>query len=73
MRAVLVEFRVTEEGTLIFPLGPGEQKVSDEQVVCLPELTAEVVQDMLVRLKDRDRRRLPLGQFLEDLLPSPQN
>lgn len=38
---VIVEFSITPEGTLIFLLGPGEQTITREQIIELPDLTTD--------------------------------
>src|SRR5581483_3812683 len=50
-RAVLVEFRVTAEGTFAFLLGPGEDDVGPEQVLSIPDLDNAALLDMLGRFE----------------------
>ncbi|MBZ5618073.1 MAG: CHAT domain-containing protein [Acidobacteriia bacterium] len=45
--AVLVEFRVTSEGTYVFLVGPGERELCRDQMVEVPELTAAKLRELL--------------------------
>ncbi len=46
--AVIVEFRVTREGTYVFLVGPDEKEVTAGQVVEIPEFTDDALWQMLV-------------------------
>jgi tetratricopeptide (TPR) repeat protein len=66
-RAVIVEFRVTSEGTYVFLLGPADGGVARDQVVELPGFTSEALRQVLVEwLRSYYTRQADWPSYLQE-------